>query len=334
MKTSISKCASYSIESILQDKCISCENNYGYYPIYNNTNDTFIDCYSSPEGYYLDNNVFKPCYPTCKTCAINGNDINHNCIECLDEYIYENINNNYKNCYKPIPTTYITPKIITTNIIIENNNCEKNKGKIINGEKKCIENCYEEEIYKYEFNNTCFEQCPNNTKESNKNKYICELSCPKESPFVNIETQKCVENCNINDMFNNICKINYKEENKTKKEDLGKKIVEDILNGNLGDLISEVLNNKTDIIINEDYAIHQITGLNSQPKDSNLSTIDFKECENLLRGKYPIIKDEEELIIYKIEHKIEGFNIPIIEYVLFTQDGSINLNKFKFKYLR
>ena len=32
------------------------------------------------------------------------------------------------------------------------------------------------------------------------------------------------------------------------------------------------------------------------------------------------------MIIYKIEHKIEGFNIPIIEYVLFTQNGNINLN--------
>ena len=46
----------------------------------------------------------------------------------------------------------------------------------------------------------------------------------------------------------------------------------------------------------------------------------------LLREKYPIIKDDEELIKYKIEHKIEGFNIPIIEYVLFTQNGNINLN--------
>ena len=32
------------------------------------------------------------------------------------------------------------------------------------------------------------------------------------------------------------------------------------------------------------------------------------------------------MIIYKIEHKIEGFNIPIIEYVLFNQNGSISLN--------
>ena len=77
------------------------------------------------------------------------------------------------------------------------------------------------------------------------------------------------------------------------------------LNGNLGDLINEVLNSKSDFIINEENAIHQITSLNHQPKNSNLSSIDLKECEKLLREKYPI-KDEDELIIYKIEHKIEG----------------------------
>ena len=32
------------------------------------------------------------------------------------------------------------------------------------------------------------------------------------------------------------------------------------------------------------------------------------------------------MILYEIEHNVEGFNIPIIEYVLFTQDGKKQLN--------
>ena len=36
--------------------------------------------------------------------------------------------------------------------------------------------------------------------------------------------------------------------------------------------------------------------------------------------------NDEELIIYKVENKVKGFNIPIIEYVLFNQNGSIKLN--------
>ena len=233
------------------------------------------------------------------------------------------MNNNYKNCYNSPPTNFITD--FKPDIIMDNN-CDNNKGKIINGDKKCIDNCFEDKIYKYEFNNTCFEKCPNSTIESKKNKFFCDLLCPKEKPFELLITQICIENCSISDMFNNICKINYEEKNKTKKEDLGKKIVEEILNGNLGDLIQEILNNKTDFVINEDNAIHQITTLNHQSGNNNLSSIDFKECEKLLRQQYPIIKDDEELIIYKIEHKIEGYNIPIIEYVLFTQNGNIKLN--------
>ena len=47
--------------------------------------------------------------------------------------------------------------------------------------------------------------------------------------------------------------------------------------------------------------------------------------QKIIRGKNEI-KDNEELILYEVEHYIEGFNIPIIEYVLFTEDGSKQLD--------
>ena len=39
-----------------------------------------------------------------------------------------------------------------------------------------------------------------------------------------------------------------------------------------------------------------------------------------------IIKKDEKLIIYQIEHYNEKANIPFLEYVLFTQNGSMNLS--------
>ena len=90
-------------------------------------------------------------------------------------------------------------------------------------------------------------------------------------------------------------------------------------------MIEQILINGTEIIINEEKAIHQITSLNYQKVNNNLSSIDFGECQDLLRNEYNL-EENEELIIYKIEHIIEGFNIPIIEYVLFNQNGSMNLN--------
>ena len=69
---------------------------------------------------------------------------------------------------------------------------------------------------------------------SNENQYYCELKCPKEFPFQDIQTQKCVEKCDIKNLFMNQCIINNKEKNNEKTDNLGKQIVEEILNGNLG----------------------------------------------------------------------------------------------------
>ena len=68
----------------------------------NNINETiYINCDESPEGYYLDLNdsLYKLCYESCKTCNIKGNEIEHNCIMCKDDYPNELIISNYKNCY-------------------------------------------------------------------------------------------------------------------------------------------------------------------------------------------------------------------------------------------
>ena len=277
LKTPIIKCSFYSIESILNDKCILCESDYGYFPINDNSN-YFVNCSKSNEK---NNTKNESTYE----------------IEYSSNYINNTINNQIIN------TIYNNLSII--NKTTENNNFNTTEIDNVNTDDNNI-------IY--------------NINNSTENVEIFQkIVCPEEKPYELIETQKCIENCSISDMFNNICKINYKEENKTKKEDLGKKIIEEILNGNLGDLIEQILINKTDIIINEDYAIHQITGLNSQMNNKNLSSLNFGKCQELLKNTYNI-KDEEELIIYKIEHKIEGFNIPIIEYILFTQNGSINLN--------
>ena len=321
LKTWLSKCASYSIESITSNKCLSCENKFGFYPKYKNNNNSFIECFNSIDGYYLDekSKVFKKCYKTCEKCNISGNEERHNCLSCKKAYEFENIaNTDFGNCYKlkNNSSDYNNISII---------NCNKNDTKFIPANNICINDCSKDEIYKYEFNNTCYEECPTNSTVSKENKFYCEIICPKEKPYELIESHQCIENCSISEMFKNICTINYKEENKTKSQNLGKKIVEEILNGNLGKLINQVLINKTDIIIYEDYAIHQLNSLNNKDGKNNISFVDFKQCEELLRKKYGL-NDTEELIIYKIDHKIEGFNIPIIEYILFTQNGSINLN--------
>ena len=54
MNNEIRKCSNYTIESLLEDLCISCQEHF--YPFYSDIpySNPFLKCYNNPEGYYLD----------------------------------------------------------------------------------------------------------------------------------------------------------------------------------------------------------------------------------------------------------------------------------------
>ena len=322
----IINCSDYSIESILFDSCIKCHE--GFYPIFDNKNDTFlkannfIKCYKDPEKYYLDedNKIYKKCYKSCFSCSKQGNETNHNCLECLLDFKYYEIIGITKNCYEaPISYKYNETETITfykylnDNIITENI-LEKNESR-----ERCIDN----EKEKYEFQNKCYEECPSYTEIDKFNPYKCNIKCPEEMPYEEVETQKCIKDCDIYSMFINKCKKN----NKNLTQNLNIEIIQEIMNGDLKDLISKVLtlNEENNFIIKDNYDVHLLSTVGNQLNKNEYSSIDFGECEKYLRN-ISGISSEEEIILYKIEHNIEGFNIPIIEYLLFTQDGKIQLN--------
>ena len=59
-KCDLNNCFTCSLESYNKKLCTSCED--GYYPIYDDKYDIiypFLNCSKSPEGYYLDNSVYK-----------------------------------------------------------------------------------------------------------------------------------------------------------------------------------------------------------------------------------------------------------------------------------
>ena len=51
------------------------------------------------------------------------------------------------------------------NIIINN--------KLIINVKKCIDECKNDDIHKYEHNNKCYQKCPENTFVNDTNNYVC-----------------------------------------------------------------------------------------------------------------------------------------------------------------
>ena len=206
---------------------------------------------------------------------------------------------------------------------------------------------------KYEYDKKCYNQCPNNTypidficHENNFQTTIISFSTEiveevqqstnnidfyLESSFVIIDTiidTPFIENinknvCDIISFFNNICKHNFQTREEQKK--FSKEVIQKIMDGTLNGILTKIINENKNIVVEEDDEIYQITTLSNIKDIKNLTSINFGYCENILKSKYGL-DEKKELIIYKIDHQKEGYKIPIIEYVVFNENGTIKLN--------
>ena len=103
------------------------------------------------------------------------------------------------------------------------------------------------------------------------------------------------------------------------------KIIENIKNGTMKGVISQVLKTNKTVVIQNGEEAHLISALSGNLQRADFSSIDFGSCEQLIRTKNGI-NDDEELLLYEVEHTIKEFNIPIIEYVLFTENCTTQLD--------
>ena len=93
----------------------------------------------------------------------------------------------------------------------------------------------------------------------------------------------------------------------------------------MSNLLTKVVSENTNIVIQDNDESYQISTIQSQMNSDNLTSINFGSCENLIKSEYNLNPDDE-LIIFKISHFIKGINIPIVEYALFNNNGSILLD--------
>ena len=131
--------------------------------------------------------------------------------------------------------------------------------------------------------------------------------------------------CITKDFFEGKCQMNIS--NNEEKEIFGNKIIEDIMDGSLDSIISCIINNNTDYIVKENNQIYQLSTVSYQKNnsDNTMTIIDLGQCESILK-KGSGLDENEELIILKIDNYIQGFNVPIIEYVIFNKNGKILLD--------
>ena len=188
-------CSECSMEGLNLSLCISCNNTKGYYPIlYKDRNfypyNKFYNCSIDPQGYYFDANdsFYKPCYFSCKTCNVKGDEMNNNCLECNNGYSFKTDFPNDTNCYQICNNFYYFDNQRNYHCI--NNTCPSQFSKKIVAKKRCIDNCINDNIYLYEYNNECYKECPKKTRDISNNYKCIFLNCAK---YYNFNQTYCID---------------------------------------------------------------------------------------------------------------------------------------------
>ena len=324
----IIKCEKYSIDSILIDSCVTCHQ--PYFPKYDDilNGEKLVKCYEKLDGYYLDKNkYFKKCYKSCDLCEEKGNDSEHNCTKCKTDYFYELNISSYINCYQKCEFNFYYNEINKKYYCTPDNNCIDFFDKLIPENKQCVKNCKMYPDFPLEFQKTCYNSCPKNISELSEDKNYCKAKCPKDFPYEILETQKCVKKCSIMEINHQLCKLNFKSDNKSETNDaqekLGENIKEEMTNG----MDTSEIDKGKDIIIQEEDITIIISKDNNQKNEINSKTnntnIDFGECEKKIRKKYNILKNES-LYILKMDVKQDGYKIPKIQYEVYYPLNSHN----------
>ena len=186
------KCENCTKESIASDLCITCNNGEGYYKKSDDEErtDGFINCYKNPEGYFKDNDIYKPCYSSCKFCTEYGSESENKCTECKEGYETKNDFENDNNCYKICEFNYYYYDSDNKYKCTDNEMCPDTLSKLIIDKKRCVGNCNDYNLYEY--NNKCLNECPNGT-HLRDNKCLDDLNCETQNKYYNYEQTECID---------------------------------------------------------------------------------------------------------------------------------------------
>ena len=151
-KCELEECLLCPEVALNKNLCTKCNINY-----YQKENDPlnigeYFNCYYQPDGYYLDNELYKKCYHTCKTCNVNGNNSNHNCLKCNENFLFGIKINDYFNCYENCSYYYYLDN--ENNFICTiNSSCPEEYPKLTGNKTECVKYNIEDKINNIFLNN-------------------------------------------------------------------------------------------------------------------------------------------------------------------------------------
>ena len=273
---------------------------------------------NTPFSYYYDltDEIYKKCYEKCLLCYGPGNETYNNCIKCKFDLIILNDSIHNTKCYEKCEFFYYFDEFNDYHCT-ENYTCPDNYNKLILNKNKCIDECKNDNIYKFEYENRCFLNCPNNLIYNESN--ICYEDNTIET------SQNYFINQTINYDIIETVLINTSNINLTKYEMI--KNIENFRNSLYDFNVSE---NKEDKVEVKEGIIYQMTTSENQKNNTNknISTLDLGDCEKILKEKYEI-NPSIPLIILKIDYFSPGSSIPTIGYEIYHP---LNKSKLDLKY--
>ena len=169
------------------------------------------------------------------------------------------------------------------------------------------------------------------------NVFYCGENWKQQSLKYDEESNSCVKNNYIEEDSTELINENIENNNNTLKKffitnsgnvSIGKEFVDNIIDsikaGDFKQFMEET--NKTQLIKKSDDKTYQLSTLSSQMNNEDIISINFGDCEEKLKNS-PNINNNEELIIFKIVHKVPESKTQVVEYTIFTMSGNqLNLD--------
>ena len=248
--------------------------------------------------------------------------------------IFQNINKNINICSN---LKNLEPIILNYNLSLNcSHDCFINKTNVLGIEKKCVENCQENDYYKYEYNHVCMDKCPFGTHHIYREEYLCQRDVKCKEFKINIS--ECMNNLAIGYYIDQKDGI-YKPCYKACKTCYG---AGDINNNNCIEYLMDIhldefrakINtiNRNEIDKGNDYSeyqdnvIYTLTSTFNQKNNQyiNVSSIDLGECEKKIIEEYGL-PNNSNFYILKIDYLLPGTKTPKIEYELYYPLNGTNL---------
>ena len=252
------------------NNCLSCDSENKHLFLVEGLNNCEFSNYS---GYHSDNvnSILKKCFKNCKTCKgpleynSENNKVNHNCIECADNY-YKIPYNYYQfyfynkeafNSWKKVEETFLNSKD-------QYDYCN------------CLESCPDNLFLTSK--GYCTPICPNGTYHFYKN-HTCLESCPQY-----YEINKAKKECIIKSFDKTVSSKEFKSQ--------------------ISNNITSYVNSST-LINGSDFIALILTSDDLDPKEQlkkGISAIDLGDCTKSIKDYYNI-SENESLIILNMESK-------------------------------